>query len=103
MKFKKPLFPNKLPVDNLSGQLHYEVVNLKKMEFVFLREIRFNNELKALCASRIHAFAGRSIVKGKKLFELLDRLLKGDKEVRWPDIWLCVVQEDCMKKNQITR
>ncbi len=100
-EFKKPLFPKKLLVDSLNGLLPDEIVHRKKMGFVFPWEVWLRNELKSLCESRIHAFAQRSIVQGEKLLELWERFLQGDKEVRWLDIWLCVVLEDWMEKNQI--
>ncbi len=101
-EYKKPIFPKKLLVDSLKGMLPDSIVHRKKMGFVFPWEVWLKSELKSLCESRIKALAQRSIVQGNVLLDMYDRFQKGDKNVRWLDIWLCVVLEDWLEKNSIT-
>ncbi|MEP7262899.1 MAG: asparagine synthase (glutamine-hydrolyzing) [Bacteroidota bacterium] len=101
-EFKKPLFPKKLLVDSLNGLLPDSIVHRKKMGFVFPWEVWLKNELRPLCDSRIQSLAERNIVNGDVLRDLWKRFLQNDKNVRWLDIWLCVVLEHWMEKNNIT-
>lgn len=101
-EFKKPLFPKKLLVDSLNGLLPDSIVHRKKMGFVFPWEVWLKNELRPLCESRIQSLAQRNIVNGDVLRDLWKRFLQNDKNVRWLDIWLCVVLEHWMEKNNIT-
>lgn len=101
-EYKKPIFPKKLLVDSLKGMLPDSIVHRKKMGFVFPWEVWLKSELKSLCESRVKSLAQRSIIQGKILLDMYDRFQKGDKNVRWLDIWLCVVLEDWLEKNSIT-
>ena len=90
------------------GLNHDEIAEVLKISSVTVRrdwvfaKAWLRNELKSLCESRIKSLAQRSIVQGKVLLDLWQRYLAGDKNVRWLDIWLCVVLEDWMEKNSIT-
>lgn len=100
-EYKKPIIPKKLLVDSLGDLLPYEVVHRPKMGFVFPWEVWLRKELKPLCDQSIRNLAKRDFVQGEYLLDTWDRFLKGDKQVRWLDMWLCTVLENWMEKNQI--
>lgn len=100
-EFKKPLIPKKLLVDSLGDLLPDEVVHRKKMGFVFPWEVWLKNDLRKLCENRIVLLSEKNIVNGHYLLNSWERFLKGDKHVRWLDMWLCVVLEHWMEQNNI--
>jgi asparagine synthase (glutamine-hydrolysing) len=101
-EYKRPEFPKKLLVDSLNGLLPDSIVHRQKMGFVFPWEVWLKTQLKELCDKRIQSLSQRSIVNGKVLLDLWKRYQSGHKNVRWLDIWLCVVLEDWMEKNSIS-
>lgn len=100
-EYKKPIIPKKLLVDSLGDLLPHEVVHRPKMGFVFPWEVWLRKELKPLCDQSIRNLAKRDFIQGEYLLSTWDRFLKGDKQVRWLDMWLCTVLENWMEKNQI--
>lgn len=100
-EYKKPIIPKKLLVDSLGDLLPHEVVHRPKMGFVFPWEVWLRKELKPLCDQSIRNLAKRDFIQGDYLLDTWDRFLKGDKQVRWLDMWLCTVLENWMEKNQI--
>ncbi len=100
-KYKKPLFPKKLLVDSLHGLLPDEIVHRKKMGFVFPWSVWLKNELRDMCEQRIQSLAQRPFMNGPFLLSQWNRFLAGDKNIRWLDMWICVVLEDWMEKNAI--
>lgn len=100
-EYKKPIIPKKLLVDSLGDLLPHEVVHRPKMGFVFPWEVWLRKELKPLCDQSIRNLAKRDFIQGEYLLDTWDRFLKGDKQVRWLDMWLCTVLENWMEKNQI--
>jgi asparagine synthase (glutamine-hydrolysing) len=99
--YKKPIIPKKLLVDSLGDLLPHEVVHRPKMGFVFPWEVWLRKELKPLCDQSIRNLAKRDFVQGEYLLDTWERFLKGDKQVRWLDMWLCTVLENWMEKNMI--
>jgi asparagine synthase (glutamine-hydrolysing) len=100
-EFKRPVFPKKLLVDSLGDLLPDEVIHRKKMGFVFPWEIWLKNELRTFCEDKIQQLIRREIINGKYLAASWERFLKGDKNVRWLDMWLCVVLENWLEANNI--
>ena len=100
-EYKKPIIPKKLLVDSLGDLLPPEVVHRPKMGFVFPWEVWLRKELKPLCDQSIRNLAKREFIQGEYLLATWERFLKGDKQVRWLDMWLCTVLENWMEKNQI--
>lgn len=100
-EYKKPLIPKKLLVDSLGDLLPSEVVHRPKMGFVFPWEVWLKKELKPLCDQHIRRLAQRDFIQGDYLLDTWDRFLKGDRQVRWLDMWLCTVLENWMEKNEI--
>jgi asparagine synthase (glutamine-hydrolysing) len=100
-EFKRPVFPKKLLVDSLGDLLPDEVIHRKKMGFVFPWELWLKNELRTFCEDKIQQLIRREIINGKYLAASWERFLKGDKNVRWLDMWLCVVLENWLEANNI--
>lgn len=100
-EYKQPIIPKKLLVDSLGNLLPPEVVHRQKMGFVFPWDLWLRKELKPLCNQSILNLAKRDFIQGKYLTATWDRFQKGDKQVRWLDMWLCTVLENWMEKNQI--
>jgi asparagine synthase (glutamine-hydrolysing) len=100
-EYKKPIIPKKLLVDSLGTLLPHEVVHRPKMGFVFPWEVWLRKELKPLCEQSIQNLAKRDFIQGDYLLDTWSRFQKGDKQVRWLDMWLCTVLENWMEKNQI--
>ncbi len=101
-EFKKPIYPKKLLVDSLNGLLPDEIVHRKKMGFVFPWEVWLKNELRDFCESRIMQLSKRSFINGIQLQNQWSKFLSGDKNIRWLDMWLCVVLEDWMENNNVS-
>ncbi len=101
-EFKKPIYPKKLLVDSLNGLLPDEIVHRKKMGFVFPWEVWLKNELRDFCESRIMQLSKRSFINGNQLQNQWSKFLSGDKNIRWLDMWLCVVLEDWMENNNVS-
>ena len=101
-QYKKPLYPKKLLVESLHGMLPDEIVHRKKMGFVFPWNVWLKKELHDMCEKRITALSQRTFINGSFLMQQWTRFNAGDQNVRWLDMWLCVVLEDWMEKNGIS-
>ncbi len=99
--FKNPLFPKKLLVDSLGDLLPHDVVHRKKMGFVFPWERWLKKELKDFCTQRIVSLADRGFINKDGLLKRWQQFLNNDPSVRWLDMWLCVVLEHWLQKNEI--
>ena len=100
-KLKYPTYPKKLLVDSLSGLLPPEIVHRKKQGFVFPWNEWMKNELRTFCESHLNAAAERDFIKGPQLMLYWKRFLRGDESVRWMEIWLFVVLEYWLQKNNV--
>ncbi|HRC32626.1 MAG TPA: asparagine synthase (glutamine-hydrolyzing) [Bacteroidia bacterium] len=100
-KYKQPDYPKKLLVESLGDLLPPEIVHRKKMGFVFPWEHWLKNELRSFCDERIQSLANRSFMKGENLIEQWKKFLHNDNSIRWIDIWICVVLEHWIVKNNI--
>lgn len=100
--YKRPVFPKKLLVDSLGDLLPHEIVHRPKMGFVFPWAVWLKKELQPLCDKHIRALAQKEFIQGPRLLDAWQRFLKGDKQVRWLDMWLCTVLDHWMETNQIS-
>lgn len=99
--YKNPVFPKKLLVESLGDLLPDEVVHRKKMGFVFPWQRWLKSELKEFCDKHIHSLAEKGFVHKDGLLNRWNRFLNGAQDVRWLDMWLCVVLEHWLEKNKI--
>ena len=98
-KYKYPAYPKKLLVESLGDLLPSEIVHRKKQGFVLPWEIWMKNELRQFCETCIYNIAQRDFINGDALIELWKQFLKGNKQVRWLDLWLFVVLEHWLQRN----
>ena len=99
--YKQPDYPKKLLVESLGDLLPPEIVHRKKMGFVFPWEHWLKNELRVFCDERIQSLANRSFMKSENLIEQWKKFLHNDNSIRWIDIWICVVLEHWIVKNNV--
>ncbi|MEI2759416.1 MAG: asparagine synthase (glutamine-hydrolyzing) [Bacteroidia bacterium] len=100
-EYKNPVYPKKLLVDSLGDLLPDEVVHRKKMGFVFPWERWLKKELSTFCGDRIYALANRGFMNKEALTNRWQSFNEGKPGVRWLDMWLCVVLEHWLEKNNI--
>lgn len=98
---KNTNYPKGLLVESLTPLLPDEIVFRKKQGFLFPWKIWLKNELRSFCDARIRNMGQRSFIKGDKLYAYWQRFLQGDESIRWAEVWLFVVLEYWMEKNNI--
>jgi asparagine synthase (glutamine-hydrolysing) len=99
--YKNPVFAKKLLVDSMGDLLPSEIVHRKKMGFVFPWERWLKRELKTFCEEKIIALAHRDFMNKQGLLKRWERFNDNQPGVRWLDMWLCVVLEHWLEKNEI--
>lgn len=99
---KFPSYPKKLLVESLSGLLPPEIVHRKKQGFLFPWNKWMKNELSTFCESHLTAISERDFIKGSQLMLYWKRFLSGDESVRWMEIWLFVVLEYWLQRNDVS-
>jgi asparagine synthase (glutamine-hydrolysing) len=100
-RLKKPVYSKSLLVESLKPLLPDEIVFRKKQGFLFPWNVWLKNDLRSFCEQRIHNISQRSFVNGPALTKYWNRFLAGDKNVRWGEIWLFVVLEYWLEKNEV--
>ena len=98
---KVPVYPKSLLVESLKPMLPDEIVHRKKQGFVFPWNDWMKNELRSFCDEHINRMAGRDFIHGDRLKYAWSLFLSGDKNIRWLEIWLFVVLNYWMEKNQV--
>jgi asparagine synthase (glutamine-hydrolysing) len=100
-KWKTPAYPKSLLVESLKPLLPDEIVFRKKQGFLFPWKVWLKNDLKTFCEEHLGAMAERPFINADGLLDRWKRFLAGDESVRWPEIWLFVVLDHWMQKNQM--
>jgi asparagine synthase (glutamine-hydrolysing) len=100
-KYKYPVYPKSLLVESLKPLLPDEIVHRKKQGFLFPWNTWMRKELRSFCEARLQRMYQRSFINGRELSKYWQRFLKGDPSVRWAEIWLFVVLEYWMEKNNV--
>ncbi|HXB93484.1 MAG TPA: asparagine synthase-related protein, partial [Puia sp.] len=100
-RWKKPAYPKSLLVESLKPLLPDEIVFRKKQGFVFPWKDWMRNDLRDFCEQRIKNMTGRPFIQGDHLWKHWQDFSKGDKNIRWMEIWLFVVLEYWMEKNNV--
>ena len=98
---KKPTYPKSLLVESLKPLLPGEIVFREKKGFLFPWNTWIKNDLRSFCDRYIQNIAKRSFIHGAQVLEYWQRFLKGDESIRWAEIWLFVVLEYWLEKNNI--
>ncbi|HNQ12805.1 MAG TPA: asparagine synthase (glutamine-hydrolyzing) [Bacteroidia bacterium] len=98
---KFPSYPKKLLIESIEELLPREIVHRPKMGFVLPWEHWLKNEMRSFCSERIDALSQRSFIDEKQLLKRWNQFLKGRKDIRWNDMWICIVLEDYIQKNNL--
>lgn len=98
---KFPYSPKKLLVESVGDLLPEEIWNRPKMGFTFPWEHWLKNELKPMVEKSIQNLASFDCFNSKKVNDLWQKFLVGNKKVSWSRIWMLVVLEHWMVKNGI--
>jgi asparagine synthase (glutamine-hydrolysing) len=98
-KYKSGKYPKNLLVESFAGLLPDEITLRKKQGFVFPWELWIKNDLRSFCDDKINKISQREFINEKNLKEHWQRFLKGDRSIRWAEVWLFVVLEYWFEKN----
>lgn len=90
-KLKYPEYPKKLLVDSTKGWIPDEIINRKKMGFVFPWEKWMRNELKTFCERSINSLEHIPFFDMNYVNTLWVNFLKNKSQVHWLQIWSLVV------------
>jgi asparagine synthase (glutamine-hydrolysing) len=99
---KNPVYPKSLLVESVKPLLPEEIVFRKKQGFLFPWEIWLRNELREFCQQRLERISERDFIQGQALLKYWQSFLSGDKTIRWQEIWLFVVLEYWLEKNNVS-
>jgi asparagine synthase (glutamine-hydrolysing) len=100
-KLKYPTYPKSLLVESLGDLLPREIVHRKKQGFLFPWSVWMKQDLKTFCEERIEAISARPFIRGNELKERWQQFLNGDTSVRWMELWLFVILEHWLQKNNV--
>jgi len=100
-EIKQPVYPKKLLIESLGDLLPDEVVFRKKQGFVLPYDVWMRNELRSFCAERIKRLSQREYFSGEALTDYWNKYLHQGSHVRWADVWVFVVLEHWLEKNQV--
>ena len=100
-QLKFPLYPKSLLVDSLNGLLPDKIVHRPKQGFLFPWNVWMKGPLKAFCEAHILRMSQREFIQPQELINFWKKFLSGDASVRWTDIWLFVILEFWLEKNNI--
>jgi asparagine synthase (glutamine-hydrolysing) len=89
-------------VESLKPMLPDEIVFRKKQGFLFPWNIWLKNDLRLFCEGHINNMAQRPFIHGDRLIKYWRSFLAGDTRIRWSEIWLFVVLEHWLEKNQVS-
>lgn len=98
---KLPSYPKELLVESMGDLLPREIVHRKKQGFLFPWDQWMKKELKSFCEERIISISSRSFINGPELRDLWKRFVDNDPSVRWMEIWLFVVLEYWLSRNNV--
>jgi len=98
---KYPTSPKELLVDSFSELLPREIVDRKKMGFVFPWEKWLKNELKPFAQKGLDKLKERKEFNSPEIDKIWTAFLNGDPKVSWSRIWPMVVLGNWLEKNGI--
>ncbi|MES1223110.1 MAG: asparagine synthase-related protein, partial [Bacteroidota bacterium] len=94
-------YPKQLLVESLGDLIPAEIAHRSKQGFTFPWRVWLKNELRDFCESHIRRICERDFIRADQLLKKWARFLAGDKKVRWMEIWLFVILEYWLEKNDI--
>ncbi len=100
-KEKYPHTPKQLFTKAMGDLLPKEIINRKKMGFVFPWKDWMKNELFLFCDEKINDLSERSIFNKEAVLKLWNSFIKNDKTVTWTMLWHLVSLEVWMQTHRI--
>jgi asparagine synthase (glutamine-hydrolysing) len=100
-KIKYPIYPKKLLIDSLGGLIPREIVHRPKQGFLFPWKYWMKNELRSFCELYLKRMGERDFIRSHELMKYWNRFLQGDTSVRWMELWLFVILEYWLEKNDV--
>jgi len=100
-KHKEPDYPKKLLVESLGSLLPEEVVHRPKMGFVFPWALWIRESMKDFCERHISSLASKNFIAEDYLLDKWNRFLAGGKREHWMKIWMLVMLNVWLEKNEI--
>lgn len=97
---KNPVYPKSLLVESLKPMLPDEIVFRKKKGFTFPWQHWMKNELRSFCEQRIKRIAQREFMHAQAINNLWQKFVQGDPGVRWAEVWLFIVLEEWLERNE---
>ena len=98
---KYPHYPKSLLVESLQGLLPEEIVHRKKQGFLFPWDVWLKNDLRSFADEHIQRIGERDFIRAPQLRAHWNQFLKGDTRVRWMEIWLFVILEYWLERNEV--
>jgi asparagine synthase (glutamine-hydrolysing) len=98
---KNPVYPKSLLVESLGTLLPKEIVHRKKQGFLFPWNMWMKNELSSFCEQRIKNLCERDFIEPDVVLSNWKKFQKGDHSVRWMELWLFVILEYWLEKNNV--
>ncbi|MGN6436126.1 MAG: asparagine synthase (glutamine-hydrolyzing) [Agriterribacter sp.] len=100
-EYKQPVYAKSLLVESVKPLLPDDIVFRKKQGFVFPWELWMKKELRTFCETRIFEICKRDFVNAGRLKQYWQRFLNNDPSIRWAEIWLFIVLEYWLEKNNV--
>ncbi|MBO0952317.1 asparagine synthase (glutamine-hydrolyzing) [Fibrella forsythiae] len=101
-QYKTTTTPKQLLIDSLQPLLPGTLLQRPKMGFSFPWDKWMRRELKEFCSERIQRLSQRDLFEPRALLTYYQRFLQAEPTVSWNQIWLLVVLEDWLERNQIS-
>jgi asparagine synthase (glutamine-hydrolysing) len=93
--------PKSLLVESLEPLVPADVARRKKQGFEFPWKIWMKEDLKTFCQDRIESIGERDFINKKQLKQHWERFLRHDPSISWMELWLFVVLEHWLRKNNV--
>ncbi len=101
-EYKFPYTPKKLLVDSMGDLLPKEIVNRKKMGFVFPWQHWMKKELKDFCITQLDWLKKQPYFDANAIDELWQLFLNNHYKVSWSRVWHLVVLAHWLQRNEVT-
>jgi asparagine synthase (glutamine-hydrolysing) len=100
-KYKMGAYPKNLLVDASHPILPDIIINRRKQGFVLPYDHWIRNELSGFCKDKINRLSNRPIFNKKAVLEYWQQYLNKQNNIRWTDIWILIVLENWLQKNNV--
>lgn len=100
-KLKYPLYPKKLLIDSLGDLIPQEIVHRPKQGFLFPWKYWMKKELRDFCETYLKRICERDFIRSRELMDYWKKFLQGNVSVRWMELWLFVILEYWLEKNEV--